>query len=78
MDWISFLWGVGALLFVNAVYTIWALPKQLKRKAELNNKYDELVSTLEKLESSFKLRKSCPVCGAEFSLYILEEKVNEL
>ena len=47
MDWISFLWGVGAILFVNTVYTIWALPKQLKRKSELNNKYDELVSKYE-------------------------------
>lgn len=99
MDWISFLGGIGAILFVNLVYTIWALPKQLKRKTELNNKYDDLVSkfesfvseheekmvslekeraevslALETLESSLKLRKSCPACGVEFPLYILEGK----
>ncbi|GAJ21244.1 unnamed protein product [marine sediment metagenome] len=30
MDWISFSWGVGAIIFVNIVYTIWATPKQFK------------------------------------------------
>lgn len=36
MDWISFFWGVGAIIFVNIVYTLLILPKQLKQIGEQN------------------------------------------
>ncbi len=99
MDWISFFWGIGALLFVNIVYGIWFYPKQLKEINEIQRRNSERISALkDKLEvviskheeglvslqkhrdkvlSSLKLMKSCPACGAEFPLYVLEEeKVN--
>jgi len=94
MDWISFSWGVGAIIFVNIIYTLWAVPKQLKQIAELerrvsrsesffseyeekimfvNKARDEMTLALERLESSIKLRKTCPACGHEFPPYIMEE-----
>lgn len=105
MDWISFSWGVGFIIFVNIIYTIWAYPKQLKEITELTKDVhtqtkqiteleeklasliketgegmtsldktrDKVVLALETLESSTKLRKTCPACGHEFPLYIMEE-----
>ena len=102
MDWISFFWGVGAIIFVNIVYTILVVPKQLKQIAELENRVgkaegfsagyedfmseyeeklislqkerDEVMLALDRLESSIKLRKTCPACRHEFSLYVVEEE----
>jgi len=99
MDWISFLWGVGAIIFVNIIYIILIVPKQVKQRAEIEKRYsaidskydsflsgyeeemrslnkdrDELALALERLESSLKLRTSCPICGAELPRYIREEK----
>ena len=96
MEWISFFWGVGALLFINIVYTLLVYPKQLKQMKRMEDRIllsESIVSeteahvallkkerndvrlALERLESSIKLRKSCPVCGEEFPLYVLEEDV---
>ena len=95
MEWISFFWGVGALLFINIVYTLLVYPKQLKQMKRMEDRIllsESIVSeteahvallkkerndvrvALERLETSIKLRKTCPACGAEFPLYIMEEE----
>ena len=113
MDWFSFLWGVGAFLFVNVVYGLWIAPKVIKQMQKSEKETEETFSGLEeklnlmkfeheesmklwrlraeemrleldkqttsrlefdKLTASVKLRKTCPACGAEFPLYIMEEE----
>ncbi len=113
MDWFSFFWGVGALLFVNIVYGLWIAPKVIDDFKRIQRAEKEVLSGLEeelnlmkfehtesiklwrlraeemrleldkqttsRLEldetmASVKLRKTCPACGVEFPLYIMEEE----
>lgn len=95
MNWISFLWGVGVMIIINVVSTIFVLPKPVERMNNMEKSLkrsevflsgyeetikslleerDEVLSYLERLQASIKLRKSCPSCGTEFPLYVVEEK----
>lgn len=49
MDWISFSWGVGTIIFVNIVLTTWFLPKQLKKIGRLEKRESDLQNRLESI-----------------------------
>ena len=46
MDWSSFLWGIGTLLFVNIVYGLWVAPKVIGNFKRTQRAEKEVLSGL--------------------------------